>query len=141
MAEDFEDIDLEQIDKEMKEHEKFYKNYEEDALKKIVKYFDRINDKLFTFNNILIGGYFALGKLIESVSVWTILIPIANLVILLYLEYQMMEMARFESSIAEKYPDEIEKHKDKILHANLWSLFAMMTTLVVTGFFVYYLLR
>ena len=58
---------------------------EEEGIKNILKHFDRLHDKLFTFNNILIAGYFALSKLINSISPINIIIPIINLGILVYM--------------------------------------------------------
>jgi len=34
---------------------------EEQGKKNILKYFDRLHDKLFTFNNIMIVGFFAIS--------------------------------------------------------------------------------
>ncbi|MDQ0592556.1 hypothetical protein QFZ37_000925 [Chryseobacterium ginsenosidimutans] len=52
-----------------------------DGVRDVFKYFDRINDKLFNFNNILIAGFFALGKLKDDVPMWMIIFPIINLCI------------------------------------------------------------
>lgn len=52
----------------------------------IFQYFNRINDKLFSFNNLLIAGYFtiiAVPKIAMHPSY--MLIPIINMAILLYL--------------------------------------------------------
>ena len=44
-------------DEELEEIDKNFKKTEEDGVKNILRYFDRIHDKLFTFNNIMIAGY------------------------------------------------------------------------------------
>lgn len=89
-------------DEELAEIDANFKKHEEEGAKNILKYFDRIHDKLFNYNNILIAGFFTLSKIDDSVSVKTIFIPIANLIFLIYVEYRMMEKSRFESRITQK---------------------------------------
>jgi hypothetical protein len=127
--------------KELEEMEQRHNKMEEEALKNMLKHFDRIHDKLFTFNNILIAGYFTLSKIKNEISVATILIPIANLIILLFIEYRMMEKNRFESHITKKLPSEIDKWGKGISRTNLYSLLAITSTGIVTIIFLCYLLR
>ena len=103
----------------------------------LLKYFDRIHDKLFTFNNILIGGYFALSQIYDSFSIYGIIIPLINLATLLFIEYRMMEKSRFEADVRKKTKEEIKKHGISINKTNLYSLLAIITTTVVVGIFVY----
>ncbi len=93
--------ELTQLDKELARIDESFKKTEEEGLKNILKYFDRIHDKLFSFNNILIAGYFAIIKLEESAPVISILLPIANLVFLICIEYRMMEKSRVESQVTK----------------------------------------
>lgn len=116
-----------------------FKKREEEGLKNTLKHFDRIHDKLFTFNNILIAGYFALSKLEKSISLATILIPLANLAFLIWIEYRMMEKSRFESDISNKPLSEINRYGKGIVRTNYYSLLAIISTSVVTSFFLYYL--
>jgi hypothetical protein len=44
-------------DKELDEIDKIFRKTEEEGVKNILKYFDRIHDKLFTFNNVLIPPF------------------------------------------------------------------------------------
>jgi hypothetical protein len=139
---EYEEI-LRQLEESEKENEQIYqrmKKTEEEGLKNILKYFDRIHDKLFAFNNILIAGFFALSKIDNSISVKTIFIPIANLMVLIYVEYRMMEKSRYESEIMQKPIEEFEKHGKDINKTNLYSLLTILTTFIVTTFFLYYLI-
>ncbi len=106
----------------------------------MLKHFDRLHDKLFTFNNILIAGYFALSKLENDIPLATILIPIGNLAILLFIEYKMMEKSRFESEITKKSKTEIDKWGKNIHEMNLYSLLAIISTSIVTLIFLLCLL-
>ncbi len=127
-------------DKELSEIEQRFKKTEEEGLKNLLKHFDRIHDKLFTFNNILIAGYFALSKLEKTLSLFAILIPITNLIILLFIEYKMMEKSRFESEITKKPMREISKWGKSIERTTQYSLLAIITTTIVTIIFLRYLL-
>jgi hypothetical protein len=131
---------IEESDKEIEEIYQRMRKTEEEGLKNILKYFDRIHDKLFTFNNILIAGFFTLSKIDNSISVKTIFIPIANLMVIIYVEYRMMEKSRYESEIMQKQMEEFEKHEKNINKTNIYSLLTIVTTFIVTTFFLYYLI-
>jgi hypothetical protein len=124
-------------DEELKEIDDNFKRTEREGVQNILKYFDRIHDKLFTFNNILIAGYFALSQFFESFSVYGIIIPILNLGLLLIIEYRMMEKSRFESEIAKKSQEEIDKNGLSINKTTRYSLYAIISTTVVVGIFIY----
>ena len=63
-----EEFDLKKVMNETEERDKRLAKMEEDGTNEIVKYFDRIHDKLFDLNNILIAGYFSLVALNKQVS-------------------------------------------------------------------------
>ncbi len=124
-------------DEELDEINENFKRTEIEGVQSILKYFDRIHDKLFTFNNILIGGYFALSQIYDSFSIYSILIPIVNLGILLFIEYRMMEKSRFEADVRKKTKEEIKNHGITINKTNLYSLLAIFSTAIVVGVFIY----
>lgn len=124
-------------DKELDEIDGNFKRMEIEGVQNILKYFDRIHDKLFNFNNILIGGYFALSQLYESFSIYGIIIPLVNLGILLFIEYRMMEKSRFEADIRKKTKEEIDKHGSTINNTTLYSLLAIFSTTIVVGIFIF----
>ena len=113
---------------------------EEEGLKNILKHFDRIHDKLFSFNNILIAGYFAVSKLENKLAIEYILIPIANLVFLIYIEYRMLEKSRLESKITKVEQSDRDRLGDMISNTNLFSFLSILTTFIVAVFFLYHLL-
>ncbi|WP_159799275.1 hypothetical protein [Flavobacterium sp. MK4S-17] len=49
--------DLDEEEKEMIEIDNRWKKIEEDGVKDILKYFDRIHDNLSSYNNLLIGAF------------------------------------------------------------------------------------
>ncbi|MFY7731288.1 MAG: hypothetical protein ACOVRN_17345 [Flavobacterium sp.] len=112
---------------------------EEDAVKDILRYFDRIHDNLSNYNNLLIGAFFALAQFQKNISRWTILIPIMNLWFLIYINYRLMEKSRFEASIKNQPFDQINKHGKKTSMTNLLSLLSIISTVVVSIAFLYYL--
>ncbi len=133
------EFDNNESDKEQERIEKNFTRTEEDGLKNILKHFDRIHDKLFVFNNILIGGFFALSKIENNISIKSIIIPILNLCFLVFIEYEMMEKSRFEASIKTQPFDKYDSHARRISRTNWYSLLSIFTTLIVTGFFLYFL--
>ncbi|MGE8340078.1 MAG: hypothetical protein ACN6OI_03515 [Flavobacterium sp.] len=135
-----EDFDFEESQREQERIERNFTRTEEEGLKNILKHFDRIHDKLFVFNNILIAGFFALSKIENPIPVKTIFIPILNLCFLIFIEYEMMEKSRFESSIKTQPFDKYDSHEKRITRTNLYSLLSIITTLSVTIFFLYYLI-
>lgn len=131
--------DLEQSEIDSKERDARWKKMEEDGIQGIIKYFDRIHDSLSNYNNLLIGAFFALGQIKKDIPSLTILIPVFNLILLLYINYRLMEKYRFESSITTQPFDLFDKHMKRGDVTNLWSLVAIASTLLVTGSFIYYL--
>jgi len=53
-------IDWDKMDREVAEIEERMNAREAPGLADLYKYFDRINDKLSSFNNMLVAGYFAI---------------------------------------------------------------------------------
>lgn len=123
----------------MKENQEYseFDNTTEQGKKNILKYFDRIHDKLFTFNNIMIAGFFALSKIETEISIKYILIPITNLIFLIYIEYRMMELSRIESNVKEiPFRDLQKKLYSKYGVVTRLSLISILTTTIVTVVFV-----
>ncbi|MCB0536558.1 MAG: hypothetical protein KDE33_03430 [Bacteroidetes bacterium] len=124
----------------MEEQETFenFDNTEKQGQKNILHYFDRIHDKLFTFNNILIAGYFALSQFDINVSIKTIIIPIINLIYLIYLEYRMMELSQAESNVKNIPLTDLDRRLfSKYSKVTLFSFGAILSTTAVTGYFLY----
>ncbi|MFT5647280.1 MAG: hypothetical protein ACI976_001970 [Aureispira sp.] len=113
-----------------------FEDIEKDGFKNIVKYFDRIHDKLFSFNNIMIGGYFFLASFEKSISFSSIIFPLINMLILIFIDYRMMERSRVESKIMSIPQKEHKAHNKSIDKTNLYSLFTIISTLVVIGVFL-----
>ncbi len=125
-----------EIEKGLKASNDKWLKIEEEGIKNILKHFDRIQDKLFTFNNILIAGYFVMAKFEHHGSLKMILIPIANLIILIAIEFIMMERSRFQSRIKSVDRSEIEFRNQKGDRATLFSALIILSTSVVTGIFL-----
>jgi uncharacterized membrane protein YciS (DUF1049 family) len=136
-----EKIDWEKLgllsDEELDRIDENFRKTEEEGVKNILRYFDRIHDKLFTFNNILIAGYFALSKFVDTISTLNILIPIINLGFLIFIEYRMMNKSRFEADVRKKTKEQLDKHGISINKTNLYSLSTIISTFLVTLYFLY----
>ncbi len=130
------DEELKEIEEELTEFDERFKKTESDGIKNVLKHFDRIHDKLFTFNNILIAGYFALSQFFVSFSVYGIIIPLLNLALFIFIEYRMMEKSRFDAEVTKKTPEEIVKHGKAINRTNRYSLYSIISTTVVLVIFL-----
>jgi hypothetical protein len=101
----------------------------ENASNQIQNAFDRIHDKVFNFNNILIGVYLVLGTFPSSspkLNIWTVVFPIINLVYLVYIDIRQMEIHRFASREQEWTSVEREEYGKRIRRQTLLSLLALV---------------
>lgn len=137
MGSSMEKYDFNSSEEELKRIDERMEKREYDGVRDILKYFDRIHDKLFTFNNILIVGFFTISRIKNGIPIELILFPICNLGFLIFIEYRMMEKSRFDSAVMEKTVNEIEKYGRKISLTNTYSLFSIFTTTAITIFFIY----
>ena len=100
----------------------------ENALNQIQNAFDRIHDKVFNFNNVLIGVYLVLGTFPNNspiLNIWTVLFPIVNLVYLVYIDIRQMEIHRFASREQDWTSIEREEYGRRIKNQTLLSLLAL----------------
>jgi len=129
---------LSEMDTKMAQLEIEMTQMEKEGIKNTVKYFDRIHDKLFSFNNMLIAAYFVIIAFPNStVSPWLIAVPVINMLYLIFIEYRMLLRSRFQSVIKSKGIEEISKDSEKMSKTNRYSLQAISITLVVTVIFIY----
>ncbi len=104
----------------------------ESALNQIQSTFDRIHDKVFNFNNILIGAYLVLGTFPSNspkLKLWTIIFPILNLLFLIFIDIRQMEIHRFASKEQEWSTKQREQFGKKINKQTMLSLFALLLSL------------
>ena len=138
--ENVDDDFFDKLDKEVAESNARMIAVEEKGKERILYYFDKIHSNLFNYNNLLIAGFFALTQLNISISKWSILVPIINLWILVFIDYRLMEMSRFESNIRNQPIDKINNQSKSIQNTNLFSLVSIISTLITTIIFIIYLL-
>lgn len=100
----------------------------------IYKYADRINDKLSSFNNLLIIGYFFTVTFNPEIYKWVLVVPFVNMAILMYLDYRMIEQASF--IVQAKSRNQIEGYRKNQRYATILSLLTIMTTFIVTVVFL-----
>lgn len=99
--------------------------------------FDRIHDKVFNFNNILIAVYMVLGTFPSETPVlklWTVFFPIFNLIFLIYLEILQMGIHRFAAN--EKDWTEKER-KDYVKKINRQTLLSLLSFALSLGCLIY----
>ena len=88
---------------------------EEDAKFEVVKYFDRIHDKLFAYQLFFLAGYISLVAIPSiDASPWLLILPVSCVWRLIYLDWKMMGPNR-------RLSDQMNQNKLKIdlLNENL----------------------
>ncbi len=136
-----EEFDFDKMDREAAAIEERMTKIEEKGIENTLKYFDRIHDHLFNFNNLLIAGYFALASLNKPIGMINILFPVGNMVLLIYIEYRMMRTSRIQSNIKSKSLEGVQAYNKQVENTNLYSLIAITSTMAVTIIFTYLLLK
>jgi hypothetical protein len=111
---------------------------EEKGIEETIKYFDRIHDKLFSVNSILIGGYLALIAFKQNVPRTILIIPMLNFFLLIIVDYMLMEKSRSEASYGKFTSDSVKKYGKHINKINYLSLLSILLTVTETLFFTYY---
>lgn len=94
--------------------------------------FDRIHDKVFNFNNIMIGAYLVLATFPSDnpkMPLWTIVFPILNLIYLIIIEVRQMEIHRFAANQKNWTSDDNYEYDKKIDKQTYLSLFALALSL------------
>lgn len=111
----------------------------ENALNQTQNVFDRMHDKVFNFNNILIGVYLVLGTFPNEspkLNLWTVVFPLINLVYLIYIDWRQMEIHRFASREQQWTPAERNEYSKKISEQTLLSLFGLVFSLACFGYII-----
>lgn len=97
----------------------------EHATNQIQNTFDRIHDKVFNFNNILIAAFIALGTFPSDspkLELWTVIFPIINLIYMVLIDIRQMEIHRFAAREMEWTSIEREQYGKKISTQTFLSL-------------------
>src|ERR1700761_2532026 len=97
-------------DEELKERQQRTERMEESGIADTQKYFDRMHDKVFSLNNLIIAAYFALIAFRKDVSYWILVIPIINTLLLLCVDYRMLLRARLQANITNVSEKDRERY-------------------------------
>ena len=115
---------------------------EEKAKDEIVKYFDRIHDKLFAYQLFFLAGYISLVAIPSiDVSPWLLIIPIFCVARLIHLDWRMMENNRILSDIKNQSKRQLDKLNEKQMWTNMQSLEVILESLLTTVIFIFVLLK
>jgi hypothetical protein len=104
----------------------------EHSLNQIQESFDRIHDKVFNFNNIMIAAYLVLGTFPSDspkLPLWTVIFPIINLTYLIFIDIKQMEIHRFASNEMTWTAEQRDEFGRKISRQTWLSLYAMAFSL------------
>ena len=136
------DINVESLIKESDEIMQRMDKVEEKAKDEIVKYFDRIHDKLFAYQLFFLAGYISLVAIPSiDVSPWLLIIPIFCVARLIHLDWRMMENNRILSDIKNQSKRQLDKLNEKQMWTNMQSLEVILESLLTTVIFIFVLLK
>lgn len=127
-------------EQELRDMDLRFERMEEAGIADTQKYFDRMHDKLFSLNSLLIAGYFALIAIRKDVPSWSIIIPTLNSVLLFYIDYRMLLRSRLQACITTLDEKRRNKYGSIMQKTNLYSLLSIYSTIAVVLFFGYFLL-
>lgn len=136
------DVNVEALIKESEEIMQRMDKVEEKAKDEIVKYFDRIHDKLFAYQLFFLAGYISLVAIPSiDVSPWLLIIPIFCVARLIHLDWRMMENNRILSDIKNQSKRQLDKLNEKQMWTNMQSLEVILESLLTTVIFIFVLLK
>lgn len=123
----------------MKHKDRFRRRiFAKELRKNVQKYMDRINDKLFAFNTMLIAGYFVLIAIPNiSINSWWFVLPVINMLLSILIELRFLNYSSYRvKMIEEKFGNEnITYMKTRLI---TWLLFISRVLTIVTAIiFVY----
>ena len=128
------------VDETLKECEDIFKrfdNVEERAKGEIVKYFDRIHDKLFAYQLFFLAGYISLIAIPSiSISVWWLLLPVFGVGRLIHIDWKMMEQNRKIANIKQLTSIQIEELNKELRTININSLEVVLESILTTIGFI-----
>ena len=115
---------------------------EEKAKDEVVKYFDRIHDKLFAYQLFFLAGYISLVAIPSiHVSPWLLIIPVFCVARLIHLDWRMMEHNRVLADLKNQNKHKLDKLNEKQMWTNMQSLEVILESMVTTIIFIFVLLK
>ena len=102
--------------------------------------FDRIHDKVFNFNNIILGAFLVLSTYPSNspiINMWLIIFPIAILIFLVWLEIRQMGIHRLAAKENEWTSKELKEYGDRINKQTLLSLLSFVLSISSLLYLIY----
>ena len=114
---------------------------EEDAKFEVVKYFDRIHDKLFAYQLFFLAGYISLVAIPSiDASPWLLIIPVSCVWRLIYLDWKKMGQNRRLSDLMNQNKLQIDLLNENLEKINQQSLEIILESVITTVIFICVLL-
>lgn len=136
------DVNVEALIKESEEIMQRMDMVEEKAKDEVVKYFDRIHDKLFAYQLFFLAGYISLVAIPSiHVSPWLLIIPVFCVARLIHLDWRMMEHNRVLADLKNQNKQKLDKLNEKQMWTNMLSLEVILESMMTTIIFIFVLLK
>ncbi len=111
----------------------------ETATNQIQNTFDRIHDKIFNFNNILIGAFLVLGTFPSEnpiVNLWSIIFPIFNMAFMIYIDIRQMEIHRYATGEQDWSDAERNEYGRKIDIQTRYSILSLLLSIACLTYLI-----
>lgn len=110
-------------------------------MNEINKYFDAVNSKIFTLNNIMIGGYFALSVFKGQFSNLIIIIPFINFLLIIGVDLAIMSKKLYINKLNDIAEEELSKKEKRKLSIRYHFQYGLSSIAVFStlGTFIYFL--
>ncbi len=95
--------------------------------------FDKIHEKVFNFNSILIAIYLVFGTFPSEeplINIWSVLIPIVNLILIILMDFRQMETYRLASSEMDWTDNDRKNYVKRIKNQTLFSLLPLGLSII-----------
>lgn len=128
------EIENSKFDKITEKLEQISLGNKKESLNSLQTSFNRLHDKLFTFNNLMIAAFIAFSQYPAANPIfrtWYVIVPTLNMIYLIVIEKLEMEKFRFESKHDTWKDAERKKHPELIRNQNLRSLSAITYTVFI----------
>lgn len=129
-----------EVDEMLRDCEDIFKRFDNEAERakgEIVKYFDRIHDKLFAYQLFFLAGYISLIAIPSiNISVWWLLLPVFGVGRLIHIDWKMMEQNRKIANINQLTSIQIEELNKELRTININSLEVILESILTTIGFI-----
>lgn len=132
---DFNDLDLEELERDILLIKSSLLKMEKDVTEDIKNYFENIRWKVFLFNALFLIGFISVLFIDKTVSKFVVLLPVLNFVLMIYFDYGIFKNAQHISEIKQSNNLDLNAYHQR-MNTSLLSYFSVISTFIISIVFV-----